>query len=158
MTDIVIKNKDKVVRDNDGYKQDCGFRFKLKDVCSFKSEKCNSEDCDMFNIGWDKKSIEERFEREKKALMEVDEELKAMKKQNRHKEEKTTYKNLKRKKADLCIGIMYITEAFDYVQGGKMSKFVARFPRLSKKLKVRAEDLEKEQEKYLKEKEDNSEK
>jgi len=134
----------KIIYNKEGYKEGCGFREKLDKVCTFKSENCNKVDCDMFNIKWDKTVIKSKIEIEQKSLRKLSDELKSMKKEGLHKTDKHKYKELKRKGSDLAIGICYLTEAYDFLCGGKYSKIIAKFPRLAKKFKIRAEDLEKE--------------
>lgn len=97
------------------YKEHCGFRNKIN-VCSFKAEDCSPEKCDMYNIEWNRKSLETEFKKIKKRLKEIQEEIKSMKKSGEKKTDPDKYKALKVERFDLVKGGIYLGKAFERVK------------------------------------------
>ena len=99
----------------------CGFRDKVN-VCSFKPEDCNPEECDFYNIDFSVKGIKKQTDKEKKLFIEIHEELKQMKKDKTHKEDKERYNHLKKQRKDKVLGILKLSKAFAYLKRSKKNE------------------------------------
>jgi len=136
--EIVEKDINIVERDKEGFKKNCKWRNELTDVCTFKPHQCFSIKCDMFDIPFEIKPIQDKIKEEKKALSSLVDEMQEMKKNGEHKTRKAIYDEKARLKFDKFIGVTYLAQAEDNLSGNKYSKWCAKYPRLAKKFQAKA--------------------
>jgi len=101
-----------------GYKK-CGFRDKAQ-VCNFKEEDCNSEECDFYDIGYTVKDIKKKIREERKNVINLHNKLKEMKANHQHKTKKTEYDELKKDRNDKAIGVFKLSKAYAKVKRMKI--------------------------------------
>jgi len=113
--------------------KECGFKDKAE-VCKFREEDCNPEECDFYNLPYDKNAIEERIEIEREDIREIHSMLKSMKKRGDHKKNKEEYRKLKKIESDKATGIVKLEKAQAKIEGRRSIFEDPRLKRLMKKI------------------------
>lgn len=101
------------------YKDKCGYR-KIG-ACKFKSDQCNSTDCDMYNIEFSSKAIREKMKELKKEIKEYSkigfkktQRVIELEKEDRNHPEVVEFKRKLLRLQDLDAGYQIMQKAYIY--------------------------------------------